>query len=56
MGLNKHQNNGLDNVLLCDDFSINDVDKCVYTNSENGECALYVYMWMTCLFLVHVLI
>jgi len=21
----------LDNVLLCDDFSTNDVDKCVYT-------------------------
>jgi len=30
----------LDNVLLCDDFSTNDVDKCVYTKSENGECII----------------
>jgi len=35
----------LDNVLLCDGFSTNDVDKCVYTKLENGECfiiCLYV--------------
>jgi len=32
-------------VLLCDDFSPNDVDKCVYPNYEIGECfiiCLYV--------------
>ena len=27
----------LDNVLLCEGFSTNDADKCVYTRSENGE-------------------
>jgi len=30
----------LDNILLCDSFSTNDVDKCVYTKSENGECVI----------------
>jgi len=30
----------LDNVLLCDDFSPNDADKCVYPKSENGECVV----------------
>jgi len=33
MDWNKHQNNDmkkLNNVLLCEDFSINDVDKCVF--------------------------
>ena len=30
----------LDNVLLCNDFSNNDVDKCVYTKSENEECVI----------------
>jgi len=29
-----------DNVLLCDDFSTIDIDKCVYTKSENGECVI----------------
>jgi len=27
----------LDNVLLCEGFSTNDADKCVYSRSENGE-------------------
>ena len=26
-----------DNVLLCEGFSTNDADKCVYSRSENGE-------------------
>jgi len=30
----------LDNVLLCDGFSPNDADKCVYSKSENGECVI----------------
>jgi len=30
----------LDNVLLCEGFSTNDVDKCVYSRSENGECVI----------------
>ena len=30
----------LDNVLLCDGFLPNDVDKCVYSKSENGECVI----------------
>jgi len=29
-----------DNVLLCDGFSTNDFDKCVYTKSENGKCVI----------------
>jgi len=29
-----------DNVLLYDGFSTNDVDKCVYTKSENSECVI----------------
>ena len=43
MGLNKRQKQlyeKLDNVLLYDDFSTNDVDKYVYTKSENRECAI----------------
>ena len=35
----------LDSALVCDDFLPNDVDKCVYSKSENGECfiiCLYV--------------
>jgi len=27
-------------VLLCDGFSPNDADKCVYSKSENGECVI----------------
>jgi len=27
----------LDNVLLCEGFSTNDANKCVYSRSENGE-------------------
>ena len=37
---NKHQkqwHEKLDNVLLCEGFSTNDADKCVYSRSENGE-------------------
>ena len=30
----------LDNVLLCEDFSTTDVNKCVYSRSENGECVI----------------
>ena len=30
----------LDSVLLCDGFLPNDVDKCVYSKSENGECII----------------
>jgi len=30
----------LDNVLLCDGFSPNDDDKCVYYKSKNGECVI----------------
>ena len=28
------------NVLLCDGFSPNDVDKYVYSKSEHGECII----------------
>ena len=51
-----HEN--LDNVLLCDGFSTNDVDKCVYTKLENGECViicLYVddmLIFFTCIDIV----
>jgi len=32
-------------VLLCDGFSPNDVDKCVYSKSQNGECfIIFEYM------------
>jgi len=35
----------LDNDLLCDGFSTNDVDKCVYTKYKNGECVtICLYM------------
>ena len=30
----------LDNVLHCASFSTNDVDKCLYSRSENGECVI----------------
>jgi len=30
----------LDNVLLCDGFSPNDADKCVYSKYKNGECVI----------------
>ena len=30
----------LNNVLLCEGFSTNDDDKCVYSRFENGECAI----------------
>jgi len=30
----------LDNALLCDGFSPNDADKCVYSKSENDECVI----------------
>jgi len=30
----------LDNVLLCDGFSTNEVDKCVYYKSGNGKCVI----------------
>ena len=36
----KHWHEKLDNVLLCDGFSTNDVDKCMYTKSKNGECVI----------------
>jgi len=39
-----------DNVLLCEGFSTNDVDKCVYSRFENGE---YVII---CLYVVDMLI
>ena len=40
----------LDNVLVCEGFSTNDVDKCVYSRSKNGE---YVII---CLYLDDILI
>ena len=36
----KQWNEKLDSVLLCDGFLPNDVDKCVYSKSENGEYAI----------------
>jgi len=27
-------------VLICDGFSPNDVDKCVYSKSQNGKCVI----------------
>jgi len=30
----------LDNMLICDGFSPNDADKCVYSKYENGECVI----------------
>ena len=30
----------LDSVLLCDGFSPNDADKCVFSKFENGECVI----------------
>jgi len=30
-------------VLLCDGFSPNDADKCVYSKSENGECVIIFF-------------
>jgi len=41
--LNKHKKSGmkkLDNVLLCDGFSSNDADKCVYSKFENSDCVI----------------
>jgi len=38
-----HQENdmkNLINVLFCDDFSTNGVDKCVYTKFEKSECVI----------------
>ena len=33
---NRHQNNDMKNLIM---FT-NDVDKCVYSRSENGECVI----------------
>ena len=46
----------LDNVLLCDGFCTNDVDKFVYTKLENGECVIICLYVDDMLILVHALI
>lgn len=44
----KQRNEKLDQLLLCNDFTFVEVDKCAYTKFVDGHSV----MWMTCLFLV----